>query len=74
MTTRSRAIEYLGGPRSEIIYRAVVALVSKHGADWLTDDQVEQILTRQIDADRFQAKLNRENKARRAVVGRRAAA
>ena len=62
---RTRAIEYLGGSRSELIFRAVSALVSRDGAAWLTDEQLEKILARQIEMDRLQARLNRENKSRR---------
>lgn len=51
---------------SGALARLVTTMLARHGADWLTDEQVDDLTREYLEAERTRARINREN--RRAVA------
>lgn len=68
MATRERKIEFMesfGGRYT--LTEAVTESFRRNGPDWLTDEQLDEIVRARIADWRFTERLNRENRGRRAA-------
>lgn len=63
MTTRERKLKFLkdGGTS---LQRRVLTMLSKHGADWLTDDQIDDLYRAEALAWERTQRMNAENRER----------
>jgi len=50
----------------DAIEREAVEMIRKHGAAWLTDDQMDQIVSATVSSWRFTQHINLRNRKRRA--------
>jgi len=62
---RERKLEYIkedGGNAN--IRRRVISMLTRHGADWLTDEQIDDLFHAESQFQEARERLNAENKAR----------
>ncbi|SHL74922.1 hypothetical protein [Roseibium suaedae] len=62
-TTRARKISFIEGFGTRALTEAVAAAFQHHGTDWLTDEQLEEITSRQLADFRSTARRHRHNRA-----------
>ena len=62
-TTRARKISFIEGFGTRALSEAVAAAFQRHGTDWLTDEQLEEITSRQLADFRSTARRHRQNRA-----------
>lgn len=66
MTRRTRHTRLIAKFDAATQRQHLATLTARHGLDVLTDDGIEQLAHAIASSHRFQQKLNRENRARRA--------
>ena len=68
-TDRARQIEYIkeNGGESNIRKR-VLSMLDKHGDDWLSDNQIDDIFHAEARLQEMQERVNAENRARTKVL------
>jgi hypothetical protein len=65
MTTRERKIEYIkedGGNAN--IQRRVISMLTRHGTDWLTDEQIDDLFHAEARFHEMQERVHAENRER----------
>ena len=68
MTTQARKLQFVRerlGPYG--LGTAAQAMVNRKGADWLTDEQIQEIFAAEVASYRLEQKLNRDNRKRHAA-------
>jgi len=63
MATRDRKIAFIEDAGYGALERAVVSALRRNGADWLTDEQVSELASREVADARFRQHLNMRNRA-----------
>lgn len=66
-TSRARRIEWLGGPHSDTAGKHMSRFLARYGLTWLTDEQLDEIVRKEVSDWRFTSRLNRQNRARAAL-------
>lgn len=66
MTTRERKERFMRDFGSSALRDAVINAFDRDGADWLTDEQLDEIVNEAVRKWRFAQRLNRENRRRTA--------
>lgn len=69
VTTRTKRIRFINEFGTFALMKAVAAAFERNGPDWLTDEQLEEIVSEQVRQWRSQARRNRMNRQRIAAHG-----
>jgi hypothetical protein len=69
--SRKRQVEFLRSFGDSALIDAVAAMVRRHGPDWLTDEQLSEVVSKQVADARWSARNTRRN--RRIASDRKAA-
>lgn len=60
--SRKRQVEFMRSFGDTALIDAVAALIRRHGPVWLTDEQLSEIVSRQVEDARRVARHNRRNR------------
>lgn len=60
--TRERQVEFLMSFGCDTLEKAVVSMIRKNGADWLTAGQMAEIVSTEVTLQRFHQRVKRHNR------------
>ncbi|WP_029073543.1 hypothetical protein [Kaistia adipata] len=69
--SRKRQVEFMRSFGDSALTDAVAAMIRRHGPDWLTDEQLSEVVSKQVADARWTARNTRRN--RRIASDRKAA-
>lgn len=70
-TSRKRQVEFMRSFGDTALIDAVAAMIRRYGANWLSDEQLSEVVAQQVSDARWSARNTRRN--RRIAVERKAA-
>ena len=62
MVSRTRKIRFINEFGTFALMKAVAAAFERNGPDWLTDEQLDEIVRQQVKDWRATARMNRRNR------------